>query len=104
MRPRLVIIASLLFIQLVSFASARNAPDTSKKKTPFTLRSEKLRSRLAPDKILLGTTPKRSPPGAFCTRNIAPSATVVKPKAEREAPVFSSRMSRPPNQAQFSGF
>ncbi len=32
MRARLVIIASLLFIQLVSFASAQNAPDTSKKK------------------------------------------------------------------------
>jgi hypothetical protein len=32
MRPRLVIIALLLFIQLVSFASAQNAPDISKKK------------------------------------------------------------------------
>jgi hypothetical protein len=104
MRPRLVTIALLIFIQLVSFASAQNAPDISKKKNfiyaEIGKAPDKARARQNP----LGTTPKRSPPGGFCTRNTAPSATAEKPKAEREDQVFSSRKSKAPNQASFSGF
>lgn len=104
MRARLVIIASLLFIQLVSFASAQNAPDTSKKKDSIYAEIGKV-----PDKARTRQNPFRNDPeaiaaGAFCSRDIARSATAEKPKAEREEQVFSSPMFREPNQAQFSGF
>jgi mono/diheme cytochrome c family protein len=55
MRPRLVIIALLLFIQLVSFASAQNAPDTSKKKNSIYAEIGK-----APDKARARQNPFRN--------------------------------------------
>ncbi|HTG27640.1 MAG TPA: c-type cytochrome [Methylomirabilota bacterium] len=55
MRPRLVIIALLLFIQLVSFASAQNASDTSKKKNSIYAEIGK-----APDKARARQNPFRN--------------------------------------------
>jgi mono/diheme cytochrome c family protein len=65
MRPRLVIIASLLFIQLVSFASARNAPDTSKKKNSIYVEIGK-----APVKARARQNPFRNDPEAISAGGI----------------------------------
>jgi len=65
MRPRLVIIASLLFIQLVSFASAQNAPGTSKKENSIYAEIEK-----APDKARARQNPFRNDPEAIAAGGI----------------------------------
>jgi mono/diheme cytochrome c family protein len=65
MRPRLVIIALLLFIQLVSFASAQNAPGTSKKKNSIYTEIGK-----APDKARARQNPFRKDPEAIAAGGI----------------------------------
>ena len=65
MRARLVIIASLLFIQLVSFASAQNAPDTSKKKDSIYAEIGKV-----PDKARTRQNPFRNDPEAIAAGGI----------------------------------
>ena len=55
MRPRLVMIALLVFIQFVSFASAQNLPGTSKEKNSIYAEIEK-----APDKARARENPLRN--------------------------------------------
>src|SRR6202030_3660575 len=103
-RLRLIIIASLLFIQLVSFASAQNVPDTSQKKNSIYAEIGN-----APDKARARQNPFRNDREAIAAGGILYTQHCAechgrKPKAEREDQVFSSRKSRAPNQARFSGF
>jgi mono/diheme cytochrome c family protein len=65
MRPRLLIIALLLFIQLVSFASAQNAPGTSKKKDSIYAEIGN-----APDRARARQNPFRNDPEAIAAGSI----------------------------------
>jgi cytochrome c oxidase cbb3-type subunit 2 len=65
MRRRLVTIALLLFIQLVSFASAQNALSTSKEKTSIYAEIEK-----TPDKARARQNPLKNDPEAIAAGGI----------------------------------